>query len=134
MNTSNKGKRSEAMIMKLFTDNGMYCMQSSASKGLWDIVGFMDEYTILTQVKSNDWPGKAELSGLVTFSNCPTKTIKLVAVINDGGHGKKRTIDLGQVKTIPASVIVLPKRTDYFVKFKTEIQIINVVPWIKDLI
>jgi len=77
MNTKKKGSRNEYRSMRLLEAAGYACTKSAASLGAWDIVGVGSTDFVLCQVKSNAWPGSAEMETMQNFI-APPNCRKLV--------------------------------------------------------
>ena len=77
MNTKAKGNRNEHKTMSLLEALGYRCCRSAASLGAWDVIGVGVSDVLLVQVKSNDWPGSAEMELLRDFA-VPPGTRKVV--------------------------------------------------------
>lgn len=77
-NPKAKGSRNERKTMRWLEDTyGCLCMKSGGSLGMWDVIGIGPLGTYLVQVKSNRWPGKAEMEKLQWFHR-NDKIFKLV--------------------------------------------------------
>jgi hypothetical protein len=77
MNTAAKGRRNEHRSIALLKSLGYECIRAAASRGVFDIVGIGSADFILLQVKSNQWPGAAEVETLRLFP-APPNARKLV--------------------------------------------------------
>lgn len=77
MNAKAKGTRNEHRSMILPEALGYRCTRAAASLGAWDIIGIGSTDLVLVQVKSNQWPGTAEMETLHDFP-CPPHCRKLV--------------------------------------------------------
>jgi Holliday junction resolvase-like predicted endonuclease len=67
MNMKAKGSRNEYKTMALLEAAGYKCCRSAASLGEWDVIGVGSTDVVLCQVKSNEWPGTAEMETLRNF-------------------------------------------------------------------
>lgn len=67
MNAKAKGTRNEHRSMTLLEATGYRCTRAAASLGAWDIIGIGSTDVVLVQVKSNQWPGTAEMKTLRDF-------------------------------------------------------------------
>lgn len=67
MKTKRNGSRNEHRTMALFEASGYRCTRSAASLGPWDVICIGASDFILVQVKSNSWPGSAEMKRLKLF-------------------------------------------------------------------
>ena len=76
MNSKAKGNRIERECIALLTHAGFHCCRSSASLGMFDVLGISAEYTIAVQCKANRWTPKKERLVIEGFQ-CPTNCIKL---------------------------------------------------------
>lgn len=61
MNTAAKGRRLEHKSIKIYRAEGFWCIRAAGSKGAWDFVAVKGNAFHLVQVKSGDWPSKAEI-------------------------------------------------------------------------
>jgi hypothetical protein len=55
------------------TAQGYACTKAAGSLGVFDVIGIGPDDVILCQVKSNRWPGAAELAAIANFAtpaNC----------------------------------------------------------------
>jgi hypothetical protein len=78
MNAKAKGTRNEHRSIILLEATGYRCTRAAASLGAWDIIiGIGSTDVVLIQVKSNQWPGSAEMKTLQDFP-CPPHCRKLV--------------------------------------------------------
>lgn len=77
MNAKAKGTRNEHRSMTLLEATGYRCTRAAASLGAWDIIGIGSTDVVLVQVKTNQWPGTAEMETLRDFPT-PTHCRKLV--------------------------------------------------------
>ncbi len=77
MNTKAKGTRNEHRSMTLLKAAGYQCTRAAASLGAWDMIGIRSTDVVLVQVKTNQWPGTAEMETLRDFP-CPPHCRKLV--------------------------------------------------------
>ena len=77
MNAKRKGSRNEHRSIALLESAGYQCSRSAASLGAWDIVGIGALDVVLVQVKTNAWPGNAEMERLRLFP-APANCVKLV--------------------------------------------------------
>ena len=77
MNAKRKGTRNEHRSIRLLEAAGYRCTRAAASLGVWDIVGIGTTDVVMVQVKTNAWPGSAEMDALRTFA-CPPNCRRLV--------------------------------------------------------
>jgi Holliday junction resolvase len=73
MNTKRKGNRNEYKSIALLEAAGYACTRAAASLGAFDIIAIGADDVLLVQVKSNRWPGRAEMSAIAKFAtpaNC----------------------------------------------------------------
>lgn len=77
MNTKRKGSRNEHRSMRLLEAAGYAVTRAAASLGDWDIIAIGPVDVVLVQVKSNAWPGSAEMERLALF-RAPPNAKKLV--------------------------------------------------------
>lgn len=73
MNCKAKGNRNEHKTMAILEAAGYACTRSSASLGVFDVVGISSDDIVCVQVKSNQWPGTIEMEMIRDFvvpSNC----------------------------------------------------------------
>ena len=82
-NTKAKGRRNERRSAKILEGVGYRVTTSAASLGCFDLVGVSGTGFILVQVKSNVWPGVAEVESISMFP-CPRNCIKLIHRWDDG--------------------------------------------------
>ena len=87
-----KGARREHATMRLLEDAGYRCTRAAASLGVFDIIGVGEADVALVQVKSNRWPGNAEMQTLREFK-APPGCRKLVHRWRD----RKRVPDVREV-------------------------------------
>ena len=73
MKTKAKGARNEHRTMTLLEAAGYQCTRSGGSLGVFDVVGVGSADILLVQVKSNAWPGSAEMEQLKTFPWPPNR-------------------------------------------------------------
>jgi len=71
MNCKAKGARNERKTIKLLEAAGYSCTKAAASLGTFDIIGIGSQDIVLVQVKSNDWPGSAEMENIKRFVSPP---------------------------------------------------------------
>lgn len=67
MSTKDKGTRNEHKTMQYLEARGYRCSRAAASLGEWDVFGVSPDDVVLVQVKSNRWPGTAEMTRLYAF-------------------------------------------------------------------
>jgi hypothetical protein len=77
LNTKRKGNRNEHKSITLLEAAGYACTRAAASLGVFDIVGVGSTDIVLLQVKSNAWPGSAEMEAIRLFS-APPNARKLI--------------------------------------------------------
>lgn len=77
MNRKAKGTRAEHRSRMLLEAAGYRCTRAAASLGVWDLIGIGMENVLLCQVKTRDWPGRAELHRLRNFM-APPGTLKVI--------------------------------------------------------
>jgi Holliday junction resolvase len=77
MNAKRKGSRNEHRSIQLLEASGYKCTRSSASLGVFDIIGVSSTDIILCQVKTRDWPGAVEMEALRLFET-PDNCKKLI--------------------------------------------------------
>jgi hypothetical protein len=73
VNAKAKGTRNEHRSMRLLEAAGYQCTRAAASLGAWDIIGISPTDFVVVQVKTRDWPGRAEmetLRGFLVPANC----------------------------------------------------------------
>lgn len=71
MNAKAKGARNEHRSIQLLEAAGYRCTRAAASLGAWDVIAVSATDILFVQVKSNDWPGTAEMEGLKDFPAPP---------------------------------------------------------------
>lgn len=71
MNTKAKGARNEHRSIRLLEAAGYACTRAAASLGAWDVIAVSATDILLVQVKSNTWPGSAEMEVLKDFPAPP---------------------------------------------------------------
>lgn len=71
MNAKAKGTRNEHRSKALLEAAGYAVTRSGASLGAWDLIGVSATDVVLVQVKSNAWPGTAEMETLAGFQVPP---------------------------------------------------------------
>jgi Holliday junction resolvase len=76
-NSKAKGSRNERRTMALLETAGYRCAKSGGSLGAWDVIGIGSTDFVVVQVKSNAWPGSAEMETLKGFA-VPSNTKRLV--------------------------------------------------------
>jgi hypothetical protein len=57
--------------MALLEAAGYYCIRSSLSAGIFDIVGISATDIVLVQVKTRDWPWGSEMEAMKEFVSPP---------------------------------------------------------------
>lgn len=62
-----KGTRNEHKCIKLLEEIGYKCMRAGGSLGAWDVIAIGPSDIKLIQVKTNRWPGTAEMELLSGF-------------------------------------------------------------------
>jgi len=77
MNRKRKGTRNEHRSIRLLEAAGYRCTRSSASLGVFDIIGVGSTDVVLVQVKTRDWPGAVETEAISAFP-APANARKLV--------------------------------------------------------
>jgi len=77
MNTSAKGRRNEHRSRDLLEAAGYRVTRAAGSLGAWDLVGISATDIVLCQVKTRDWPSRAEMEALEGFT-CPSCCRRLV--------------------------------------------------------
>ena len=77
MNAKRKGTRNEHRSIALLTAAGYACTRAAASLGIFDVIGVGTDDVVLVQVKSNSWPGAAEMEEMRAF-RCPPNARKIV--------------------------------------------------------
>ncbi len=73
MNTKRKGSRNEHRSKALLEADGYRITKSGASLGEWDLIGIGPSDFVVVQVKTNRWPGSAEMNAMREFpvpANC----------------------------------------------------------------
>jgi Holliday junction resolvase len=73
MNCKAKGNRNERRSIALLERQGYRCTRAAASLGMFDVIGIGAADVVLVQVKSNRWPGCAEMNAIAKFAtpaNC----------------------------------------------------------------
>jgi len=71
MTAYRKGARREHATMRLLEADGYVCIRAAGSHGAFDVVAFSAADVVLVQVKSNRWPGTAEMAALRAFPTPP---------------------------------------------------------------
>ena len=71
MNAKAKGSKNERKSIRLLEAAGYSCMKAGASLGVFDVIGIGSLTIVLLQVKSNRWPGEAEMEALKLFAAPP---------------------------------------------------------------
>jgi len=87
-----KGNRNEHRTMAIFEASGYYCIRSSLSAGIFDVVGIGKTDIVLIQVKTRDWPSSADVEAIQAFC-APPNTRKLL-------HRYRDRVSLPDVKEI----------------------------------
>lgn len=77
VNCKAKGTKREHKSMAIFEAAGYACTRAAASLGAFDIIAIGSQDIVLCQVKSNAWPGSAEMETLRAFP-APPNARKLV--------------------------------------------------------
>ena len=77
MNAKAKGNRNERRTIRLLEAAGYSCTRAAASLGVFDVIGISATDFVLVQVKTNDWPGSAEMETIKEFT-APPNARKLV--------------------------------------------------------
>lgn len=77
MNAKRKGTKNKHRSIILLETTGYRCTRAAASLGVWDIIGIGSTDVVQVQVKTNQWPGTAEMETLRDFPT-PTNCHKLV--------------------------------------------------------
>jgi hypothetical protein len=67
VNAKRKGARNEYKSIRLLESLGYSCVRSSASLGVFDVVGISGSDIVLIQVKSNSWPSSVEMESIRNF-------------------------------------------------------------------
>lgn|SRR5215207_4479993 len=68
-NNKRKGTKSEHRSMLRHVQSGAFCIRSGGSLGLFDFLAVYPSVLVFIQVKSNRWPGKAEMEAISTFKS-----------------------------------------------------------------
>jgi Holliday junction resolvase len=84
-NTKAKGSRNERRTIAVLEAAGYACMKAGASLGVFDVIGIAATDIVCCQVKSNAWPGTAELARLRAFV-APANVRKVVHRWRDGAR------------------------------------------------
>jgi Holliday junction resolvase len=84
MNAKAKGSRNERRTVALLQAQGYVCTKSSGSLGVFDVIGIGERDIVLCQVKSNRWPGKADMDAIAKIAAPPTCR-KIIHRLLDGG-------------------------------------------------
>ena len=92
-NAKAKGNRNERRSRDLLIADGYTVTKAGGSLGMWDLIGIGRTDFVLVQVKSNRWPGRQEVEGLVRFQ-CPANCRK---TLHRWDNGKR----VPQVKLLP---------------------------------
>lgn len=71
MNRKAKGSRNEHKSIKLLESLGYNCTRSSASLGVFDVIGVSATDVVLLQVKTRDWPSSVEMESIKMFPSPP---------------------------------------------------------------
>jgi Holliday junction resolvase len=71
-NGKRKGTRNEHKTMRLLEQMGYVCLRSSASLGLFDVIGINKTETLCVSVKSTEWPSSVEMEQLQLFKKQKT--------------------------------------------------------------
>jgi Holliday junction resolvase len=77
MNAKRKGARAEYKSIVLLEAAGYVCTRAAASLGVFDLIAVGAADILLVQVKSNRWPGRAELEAIAKFAT-PANCRKLI--------------------------------------------------------
>ena len=85
MNAKAKGARIErrARDYMLNQQKALAVIKAGGSFGVFDLIALGKCYVTLVQVKTNRWPGQAEMRRIRDFPNLPYAT-KLILRFNDG--------------------------------------------------
>lgn len=67
INAKAKGSRNEWRSIALLTAAGYSCTRAAASLGVFDIIAIGNVDILLVQVKTRDWPGRAEIERIRQF-------------------------------------------------------------------
>ena len=78
-----KGTRRERDAKKILEGFGYYCIRSTASLGLFDLVAVNKNEIVLIQVKVNNPPSKQEMDRIKKFKDCPANARKEIWVMKD---------------------------------------------------
>lgn len=66
-NSKQKGNRNEYKSRDRHIANGASVVRAGGSLGIFDLIALYGDFALLIQVKSNRWPGTAEMGALSTF-------------------------------------------------------------------
>jgi hypothetical protein len=72
MNAKRKGSRNERRTIALLSAQGYACTKSGGSLGVFDVIGVGASDIILSQVKTNRWPGSAEMKAIAKLAAPPS--------------------------------------------------------------
>jgi hypothetical protein len=67
MNAKAKGSRNEYRTMRFLEKIGYSCTRAAASLGVFDVIAIGEAGVRCIQVKSNRWPGSAEMEAITLF-------------------------------------------------------------------
>lgn len=92
MNTKRKGRYNERKAIKILESAGYYCVRSSASLGLFDIVAIGANGIRLIQVKTNRMASEIEVEAIEKFNGIPQNATKEIWVFKD--YQRQPTIEI----------------------------------------
>lgn len=90
-----KGSKRELQAIQMLESLGFHCTKAGGSLGAWDIIAISGSQVWAIQVKSNRWPGQAELKRMfemtmacrkVIFRFDDRKPVRLAGVYRDEGR------------------------------------------------
>lgn len=84
-NMGAKGRRNEYRTIAWLKAQGYETMRAAGSKGLWDVHAWNARGSLYIQVKSNEWPGAAELRRM-SESALPPGAKGVIHRWNDGAR------------------------------------------------
>ena len=96
MNAKAKGSRRERQARKALEARGYQCTRAAGSLGMWDICAvnatspIVGCSTLLLQVKSNRWPGCAEMRAMCEAKRAYHQTVRCEVWRYDDGRKEPR--------------------------------------------
>lgn len=83
MNCKSKGSRNERRSRRVLEAAGYAVTRAGGSLGTFDLIGIGPTSIVLCQVKTRDWPGRAEIEAIRAF-RAPRNARKVLHRWRDG--------------------------------------------------